>query len=157
VIAVPGDRRDEDIIEAAKIIAPYFDYFVCKADDERRGRGHDEVPQMMKATLIAEGVNESRIQIIESEEAAVQKSLEDSLPGDLVIILGDAITRCWKQIIHFGGSSKSDLAPPAAQPSISSQRVFESVETSFKLEEGQSLVHDDRGVRIVVERDEDSD
>jgi cyanophycin synthetase len=31
------------------------------------------------------------------------------------------------------------------------------MEHSFKLEEGQSLVHDDRGVRLVVERDEDSD
>jgi len=31
VLAMPGDRRDEDIIEAAKIVASTFDSFVCRA------------------------------------------------------------------------------------------------------------------------------
>ena len=37
------------------------------------------------------------------------------------------------------------------------EKLYEPVETKFELAEGQSLVQDDRGVRLVVERDEDSD
>ncbi len=156
VIALPGDRRDEDIVECAKIIAPHFDYFICKADDERRGRGHDEVPQMIKATLVSEGVDASRIQVIASEQEAVEQGLLDSQPGDLLIILGDAITRCWKQIIHFGDGVKGQVkATKGASPTVT--KAVESVTNSFKLEQGQTLVHDERGVRLVVAREEDAD
>ena len=156
VIAVPGDRRDEDIVEAAKIIAPHFDYFICKADDNRRGRGKDEVPEMLKSTLLAEGVDESRIKVIASEEEAIQQALEDSVADDLLIVLGDEITRCWKQIIHFGDSQDAQPKQKPAQPSAV-KMAAEGDSKSFKLEEGQSLVHDERGVRLVVERDEESD
>jgi cyanophycin synthetase len=155
-IAVPGDRRDEDIIEAAKIVAQVFDTFICKADDNRRGRGHDEVPQLLKKTLLEQGVDEQAIQVIADEQEAVEQSLAQCAEGDLLIILGDEITRCWKQIVHFGDGQ--DAAPPKEQPSTSiPEKLYEPVEHKFKLEEGQSLVKDERGVRLVVERDEESD
>ena len=156
VIAIPGDRRDEDAVDAAKIVAQHYDYFLLKSDDNPRGRAPDELPKLIKATLMDEGVDESRIQIIVSEEEAVQKALEDSESGDLLVVLGDEITRCWKQIIHFGDAPE---AKPAQEKAIEkpTKKSAESIEHSFKLEEGQSLVHDDRGVRLVVERDEDSD
>ena len=58
VLSAPGDRRDEDIQEIAKIAANHFDHFICKADDSRRGRDVDEVPQIMKAALIESGIND---------------------------------------------------------------------------------------------------
>jgi cyanophycin synthetase len=42
VLAAPGDRRDEDIREIAAIAAGHFDHFICRCDDNRRGRGPDE-------------------------------------------------------------------------------------------------------------------
>ncbi|MEM7360553.1 MAG: cyanophycin synthetase [Pseudomonadota bacterium] len=156
VIAIPGDRRDEDVADAARIVAKGFDTFICKADDNRRGRGHDEIPQMLKATLLEEGVDESAIQIIPSEEEAVDKGLEDCEPGDLLVILGDEITRCWKQIVHF---NEGEERPPVEEKPSQDfpEKLYEPVETKFELAAGQSLVQDDRGVRLVVERDEDSD
>jgi cyanophycin synthetase len=156
VMAMPGDRRDEDVIEAARIAAPGFDSFICKADDDRRRRAHDEVPLLLKKSLMEAGVQESVIQVIPSESDAVEKGLQDCQKGDLLIILGDDITRCWKQIVHFndvGDSQVESEEPSQDYP----EKLFEPVEHKFELEQGQSLVHDDRGVRLVVERDEDSD
>ncbi len=156
VIAIPGDRRDEDIVEAAIAVSGVFDSFICKADDNRRGRGHDEVPQLLRKTLLENGVDDAAIQIIPDEQEAVEKSLHDCVEGDLLIILGDDITRSWKQIVHFGGGEEK--APASEEPSPHMpEKLYEVVESKFKLEQGQSLVKDERGVRLVVERDEDSD
>ena len=106
--------------------------------------------------LLLGGVKEDDIQVIPSESEAVDKALEDCKKGDLLIILGDNITRCWKQIVHFGGGEES--SPQEEQPSKHMpEKLYEPVESKFKLEQGQSLVKDDRGVRLVVERDEESD
>ncbi|MEH6709813.1 MAG: cyanophycin synthetase [Paraglaciecola polaris] len=156
VLAMPGDRRDEDIIEAAQIVAQHFDSFICKADDSRRGRGHDEVPLLLKKTLLEAGVNEQAIQVIPSELDAIEQALTDCHEGDLLIILGDDITRSWKQIVHFNGAVEvkpADIAPSNNYP----DKLFEPVEHKFELTSGQRLVQDERGVRLVVEHDEEAD
>ena len=51
VLAAPGDRRDEDIREIAEIASSHFDHFICRVDDNRRGRGNDEVAVMQKKPL----------------------------------------------------------------------------------------------------------
>jgi len=155
VIAMPGDRRDEDVIEAAKLTSS-FDHVLCKADDDRRGRGFDEIPQLLRKTYLEEGLDDSAIQIIPSEQEAVEKALADCEKGDLLIILGDNITRCWKQIVHFNSEGKVDSTAETPSQDFP-EKLFEPIEHKFELEEGQSLVHDERGVRLVVERDEDSD
>jgi cyanophycin synthetase len=157
VIAMPGDRRDEDIIEAAKIVASTFDSFVCKADDDRRGRGHDEVPTLLKKTLEANGVDAKNIQVIPNEVDAVKLSLESCEPGDLVIILGDNITRCWKQIVHFNNVSEHPVNKDDKPSSDFPEKLYEPIEHKFELQEGTRIVKDERGVHIVVDREEDSD
>lgn len=156
VMAMPGDRRDEDIIEAANITAEGFDSFICKADDDRRRRGFDEVPQLLKKTLLAAGISESDIQVIPSEEEAIESALNQCEKGDLLIILGDDITRCWKQIVHFNaeeGEATTEGEPSHTYP----EKLYQPIEHKFELAEGQRLVHDDRGVRLIVEHDEESD
>lgn len=157
VMTMPGDRRDEDILEAAKICAAGFDEFIVKADDNRRGRGFDEVPLMIKDELIRNGISEDSIQVIPSEVDAVNVSLEQSEKGDLLIILGDEITRCWKQIVHFGEAEETTDEQESSPSSDYPERLFEPVEHEFELSEGQRLIKDERGVRIVTEHDEESD
>jgi cyanophycin synthetase len=157
VMAMPGDRRDEDIIDAANSIASTFDTFVCKADDDRRGRGHDEVPELIKRTLMAAGVDEDSIEVIPSEEEGVEAALNSCHPGDLLIVLGDNITRCWKQIVHFNNATEVPEEGSSAPSQDYPEKLFAPVENKFELQEGQRIVQDDRGVHIVVERDEESD
>lgn len=156
VMAMPGDRREEDYVEAAKITAEGFDTFICKADDDRRHRGHDEVPQFLKKVLMESGINEADIQVIPSEQEAIDTALNQCEKGDLLIILGDDITRSWKQIVHFNGGE--EVKPSSDEPSHDyPEKLYEPIEHKFELAEGQRLVHDERGVRLIVEHDEESD
>ena len=145
VIAAPGDRRDEDIRQIAEIASEHFDHFICRADDNRRGRGHNELPNMLRETLISKGVSEDCIEIIADEEPAVDRALALAEEGDLLLILGDDITRCWKQIIYFesekGESSPEEISPVPAE---------EVGEMDALLEAGR-LIRDDRGVRLAKE------
>ncbi|WP_209834550.1 cyanophycin synthetase [Ruegeria sp. HKCCE3926] len=151
VVAMPGDRRDEDIIDGAAALAGHFDQFICKADDRRRGRGHDEVPQMMRKALIDNGVDAAAITIIPDEVEAVTAGLDQAAPGDLLVIFGDDTTRCWKQIIYFNsdGEAPEVEAVPKARP------VDTSIEDMF--ESDQNLIRDARGVRLARDISEDAD
>jgi cyanophycin synthetase len=147
VLSAPGDRRDEDIQEIAKIAANHFDHFICKADDSRRGRDVDEVPQIMKAALIESGINTKNIDIVPDEKNAVQAALNLGIEGDLILILGDEITRCWKQIIHFE-SGESQSGNSDGDSNFSGVQLDES---KFSLDEGQAIISDERGVRLAKE------
>ncbi|MDP7474662.1 MAG: cyanophycin synthetase [Candidatus Marinimicrobia bacterium] len=147
VISAPGDRRDEDIQKIAEIAAPHFDHFICKADDNRRGRTDDEVPQLMKKTLLAAGIKTSGIDIIPDESDAVEAALSMGKEGDLVLILGDDITRSWKQIVHYD----SEKTAPVDKSAKLKQDETVVEDFHFELEEGQKIIQDERGVRIAKE------
>jgi cyanophycin synthetase len=157
VLAGPGDRRDEDIVNIAKAAAGHFDIYICKADDNRRGRGVNEVPELLASSLRAEGIGESQIYCISDEVEAINKGLELANTDDLLMIFGDAITRCWKQIINFNSGHE----PEQEAEKTAVQTVVSMLETSepdtFVLESGMKIVTDERGVRVVSEHDEESD
>ena len=91
VLASPGDRRDEDIYEIATTAAPYYDYFICKRDDNLRNRAPDEVPRMLKEALLEAGISANNIETIESEQEAVDRALSIAEEGDLVVIFADKL------------------------------------------------------------------
>ncbi|MEX0900827.1 MAG: cyanophycin synthetase [Gammaproteobacteria bacterium] len=146
VLSAPGDRRDEDINEIADIAAPHFDHFICRCDDRRRGRGHDEVAQMIKARLLHNGITADRIEVVPEEPDAVTRALEFAEPGDLVLVLADMVKRTWKQIIYFNSGGK---AKPEVRNRV--ERSAPSEADSFRLDENVELISDERGVRIARE------
>ncbi len=151
VVSVPGDRRDEDVMEAAGILAGHFDHYICKADDNRRKRGHDEIPQLLRKGLMEHGVDADHIEIIPSEAAAVDAGLNMAQEGDLLVIFGDDSVRSWKQIIHF----KDEDAPEAM--ATSPQPTDEALGIEDIVGKGDTLIRDDRGVRLARTSDEDGD
>ena len=172
VFTLPGDRRDEDIAEAARIVSGHFDHYICRRDDNLRGRGSDEVPLILKTALIEGGVAEDAISVIPDEVEAVDAALNMAAVGDLILIFGDNIARAWKQIIYFnrpqedikeivestseiiiaqqatGEDSPADLLAEAT-PVPDAPDVPESV-----LLEGIPMVRDSRGVRLANEPEE---
>lgn len=146
LLAAPGDRRDEDMQEIARIAAPHFDHFVCRRDDGLRGRQGDEVPLILKRALMDAGVEEHRIEIVNEEEAAVEHAMRISQPGDLLLILGDNISRCWKQIIYFNSDNKGSQtrSTEITRPELPG-------EDDFEIDLNYEIVQDERGVRIVRE------
>jgi cyanophycin synthetase len=146
VLSAPGDRRDEDIREIAEIAAGHFDHFVCRCDDNRRGRGADEVAVMIKNKLLETGISADQIEVIPDEQEATTRALEMAETGDLILILGDNTTRTWKQIIYFNsGSRVADPGKKAATP-------IDLPDTDdFQLGGDLEIISDERGVRIARE------
>jgi cyanophycin synthetase len=61
LLGAPGDRRDEDIYAIAEATASHFDHFLCKSDDDRRGREDDDVPQNLQKRLLARGLEAANV------------------------------------------------------------------------------------------------
>jgi cyanophycin synthetase len=150
VLAAPGDRRDEDIREIAGIAATHFDHFICRCDDNRRGRGEDEVAVMLKNKLLEDGVSPEAIEVIPDEQEATLRALELAEPGDMVLVLADNVKRSWKQIIYFNSGAHTDTAVKKTVTTIDLPDTEE-----FSIGAGVEIISDERGVRIA--RDEEND
>jgi cyanophycin synthetase len=150
VLAAPGDRRDQDIKHIAGIAAGHFDHYICRRDDNPRGRGEDEVPVMLKDTLLEQGVSADAIEVIPDEQEANRKALETAAPGDLVLMLGDNVKRTWKQIIYFNSGAHGE------EPTTKAPVSIELPETEdFSFDDDVEIISDERGVRIA--RGEEAD
>jgi len=142
VLAAPGDRRDEDVAEIARLAAGHFDHYIVRRDDSLRGRGPDEIPNLLAKHLKEAGVADSCIQMIPEEQLAVETALAVAAPDDLLLVLGDDISRCWRQITEFSPSSE------ARQVAMSAVRPVAAVTVPAIDLGGQELVHDERGVHL---------
>ncbi len=151
VVAVPGNRRDEDVIEATEILAGHFDHYICKADDNRRNRGFDEIPKMLQQGLLDQGVAADAISVIPSEVEAVDHALDMAGEGDLVIVFGDDSPRCWKQIIYFRHENQMPEETAKIEESADDLGLEDLVDG------GELLIRDERGVRLARETNEESD
>jgi cyanophycin synthetase len=158
VVAGPGDRRDEDILEIAAAVAGKFDHYVCRRDDVLRGRASDEVPQMIAAVLRDKGVPDSAIEIIPDEQQAIDHALRLGRPGDLLLIFADALTRSWKQVIKF--KPEVTAAPVAAAPTAKPAAPLLTDDGSELASgapidlEAAGFVRDERGLRYVGEAED---
>jgi cyanophycin synthetase len=152
VLAAPGDRRDEDIQAIADEASGHFDHYICRADDRRRGRGEDEVPQMLRNQLLVNGIEDSAIDIVPDEVISVANALDMAEEGDLVVLFADDVRRSWNQVIQYEGGniiiSKTEETRPA-------NSFVEEDPEAFSLDPGARLVRDERGVRLA--REEESD
>jgi len=146
VLAAPGDRRDEDIREIAEVAAGHFDHFICRCDDNRRGRGPDEVAVMLKNKLLENGVSADRIDVVPDEQEAISNALQMAGQGDLILILADNIKRSWKQIIYFNSEAKGDDTAKKATMTMELPQTDE-----FSLDDDVEIISDERGVRIAKE------
>jgi cyanophycin synthetase len=145
VLSAPGDRRDEDIAELGRIAAGHFDYFICRRDDQLRGRGPDEVPKLLEKALLEHGVSQDRISIIPEEQLAIDAALREARPGDLVLIFADAITRSWKQVIQFRPDA---AAQPVERVRVSGVEPVLAGVAAVADDRRREFVRDTRGVRM---------
>ena len=145
VVAAPGDRRDEDIKEIARIVGKSFDELILRRDDDPRGRGADEVPKLMQQELLAMGFPADKLTIIVDEQRALDHALRLARRGDLLLVFGDKPARCWKQIIYFKPDGEEHPVTPATpEASPVSESVIDSLGDA-------NLIQDERGVRLARE------
>ena len=147
VLAGPGDRRDQDLVEIAQAVAGKFDHYICRRDDSLRGRDGDEVPRILAKALQAAGVAADAIRLIPDEQESIDAALRMGQPGDLILIFADALTRSWKQIIRF--QPEGALPKPAAKVETP---LLETTLDAQLVAAMEGVVRDERGLRF--EREE---
>jgi len=154
VLAAPGDRRDEDIREIGRRCAGRFDHYICRRDDSLRGREPDEVPGLMRDALVEAGVAADAIQMIPDEAEAIDTALRMAGRDDLLLILGDDVTRGWNQITSY----QSDLSKAAELPGedrVSPPPLHLDPALPGNLELGEAdIIRDERGVRLARESED---
>ncbi len=151
VLAGPGDRRDEDLAAIAAAVAGHFDHYICRRDDNLRGRDGDEVPRIIADALYAQGVAREAVSVIPEENAAIDAALNMAAAGDLLLVFADQLVRSWKQIIHFQPQVGAPAPAPVAATTVTppdigfDERDFEAI---------GNLVRDERGIRFSREEDD---
>ncbi len=150
VLAAPGDRRDEDIAEIARVAAGGFDHIILRRDDDPRGRKDGEVPDLMRRAALEAGMPAERLEVIAEEEAALDAALKMARRGDLLIVFGDKINRCWKQITKFhGDGGGADRGPVNVGALATEGMMASSPSATPSVADGKhTVVADDRGVRL---------
>jgi cyanophycin synthetase len=143
VLTAPGDRRDEDVRAIAARAACSFDVFVCKEDDDTRGRARGAIANQLRDALIENGVHPGRISVVPDEQEGVDLGLRSCRSGDLLVVFGDQLSRCWKQIIYFGRDRGT--------PQVVEQPAWRTAPTADPVPPvtwSGPLVVDERGVRM---------
>ena len=149
VLAAPGDRRDEDIRAIGAIAAQArFDYYICKRDDNPRGRKLDEVPTLLRESLLAGGIDEKCIEVIPDEIDALERALRIAITGDLLLCFIDQVSRSWSQVAQF----RPDLPASPKPRSAAAVEMPEVPEPQVGLLE--AIIRDERGVRLAREQED---
>lgn len=149
VLAAPGDRRDADVVDSARACAGHFDHYIVRRDDNPRGRGDDEIPQLLRRALLEAGAHPEAVEMIPDEVEALDHALRVAAPGDLVLVFGDKISRCWRQIAEF---SPDDAGPAPLGTGAGSGSVPPPLATPSPPPFGEHrLIRDERGVRLARE------
>lgn len=86
VIGIPGDRKNENIKEVGKFCGEAFSKLFIKEDTDLRGRNFGEVAGLLFEAALEGGLNTERISVIHSETKALEASILEAQPGELVVL-----------------------------------------------------------------------
>jgi cyanophycin synthetase len=89
VVGIPGDRRDSDIRECGRVLAQTFHHVVLREDFDRRGRGPGEVAEILRQSLVENGVDPALISPCYDEPHAIAVAVQTAKPGDLIVYFAD--------------------------------------------------------------------
>lgn len=86
VIGMPGDRKNENIIEVGQFCGRSFSRLYIKEDSDLRGRDAGEVADMLYNAAVTEGMDAKDISVVYSETLALETAIMEAKPGDLVTV-----------------------------------------------------------------------
>jgi cyanophycin synthetase len=86
VIGMPGDRKDESIIEVGRLCGRFFNKLYIKEDSDLRGRDAGEVAGLLYRGAIEAGMDRDKITVIYQEDLALKKAMADAVPGEMIVM-----------------------------------------------------------------------
>ncbi|MEE6309052.1 cyanophycin synthetase [Plantactinospora veratri] len=107
-LTLPGDRRDDLLVESAAVVADGYDRVVLYPDADLRGRAPGEVPRLLCRELVlrSPGV---RCELAGDAAEALQVALDLAGPGDVVLVVYEKLEPVLALLRSMG-------AVPAAHP-----------------------------------------
>lgn len=112
IIGVPGDRTDSSVRELGKIAGENFDYIYIKEDKDRRGRKIGEIASILEKGVVESGFDRKKVEIMLDEVDALEKAIDTSRPGDLIIIFFEDLEPL-AQLVKEKASSEMNKEQPA--------------------------------------------
>lgn len=86
VIAAPGDRSDELLIEVGRVAGRGFNLLYVKEDRDKRGRLAGQVAALLRRGALEAGLAPDAIEVILDEDEAMRTALTRAQTGDTVIV-----------------------------------------------------------------------
>ncbi|ERN42530.1 cyanophycin synthetase [Rubidibacter lacunae KORDI 51-2] len=100
VVGGPGDRRDEDLALLGELSAGFFDYIIVKEDDDTRGRARGNAADCIVAG-IQKTNSKCRFETVLDETRAIEISLKEAKPKELIVILPESVSRAVSLVEAF--------------------------------------------------------
>lgn len=86
VIGMPGDRRNESIIEVGRLCGRFFSKLYIKEDNDLRGRDAGEVADMLYGAALEQGIGKDKVQVVYDETRALEMAIMDAAPGEMIVM-----------------------------------------------------------------------
>ncbi|WEK46380.1 MAG: cyanophycin synthetase [Candidatus Andeanibacterium colombiense] len=97
MVSIPGDRREQDIIEIGRLAVTIFDRVVFREGPDGRTRPRGEVLKLLEQGAAEAGGN-GRFESIMEEADAVAHCLAMARPGDLVVLFPTKVEDVFRQV-----------------------------------------------------------
>jgi cyanophycin synthetase len=103
VIAMPGDRQNQDIQAFGKLAASLFDELIIREDTNTRGRQRGEVAGLLRAAAMEGGLQAGQITTVLDEVEAVREAVKRSNKDEFVVMMIDKPTVIWDELNNLNG------------------------------------------------------
>lgn len=103
VVGVPGDRRNDLIIEAGEAVARHFDTVIIKEDADLRGRNPGEVASLLLQGALSVTGDKQAITVEYDESRAFEKAMDMAGSGDVVVVFYENLNGVLEAIKNRGG------------------------------------------------------
>lgn len=98
MIAVPGDRSDDDINAFGRLAGGTFDEIVIREDANPRGRRRGEVAEMLVEAIATSERNGRKVDVVLDEMEAAREAISRARRNDLVILMADKPAAVFEQL-----------------------------------------------------------
>lgn len=132
VIGVPGDRRDEDIINVGCLAGKSFDELVIKEDKCLRERKPLDVAELLKTGALAGGLKRRAIKVIPIEEDALKYALAKARKGDVIVVFFEQMGPLLKVIQQFNSVKSYELVKYRHLALAASTQSLESLPSNIQ-------------------------
>ena len=107
MIAMPGDRTDDDLRDFGRLAGATFDEIVVREDTNPRGRAVGESSGLLRLAAIEGGIAEDRVHVVVDEIDAAHATVDLAQRTDLTVLMVDRPTVIWDSLTaRVGGRGR---------------------------------------------------